>query len=272
MQLNRNIGIGLLAVALLGIGTILIPSKSSPTISEVPASLLTVAANTNAISAAVLSAANLTSSKKKVLNLELDPENVITLNTEIDEYSVEDVIRRIQKNELENEDLYIILDCPGGSVFAGARLISYMESAKINVNTIVYGLAASMCAHIHAHGDKRYVLDRSTLMYHQASGGVQGTVKGMKNLLGYVDRTVQKLDAYIADRAGIPRKEFDDLVSVDLWIDGEDAVAKGLADSLVTVNVRNARLHGEPALEENILEDQTAVKSIIEQNPLKNFR
>lgn len=262
--MNKNIILPIVsALAILVAVTALITPKSSESTEiSVTTPVLPVSAGTNTSN----------STKKKILNLNLEPENVVVFNNEVDSYSVEDTIRRIQENERNGEDLYIILDCPGGSVFEGARLISYMESAKIKVNTVVYGMAASMCAHIHAHGAKRYVLDRSTLMYHQASGGVQGPVKGMKNLLGYVDRTVQKLDAYIADRAGMSRQQFDSLVSVDFWIDGEDAVNMGLADALVTVTVRNARLFGPTEAEDSIVNQQKEITSVIETNPLETFR
>lgn len=204
--------------------------------------------------------------KAKVVNLTLDQEQVHFIGGEINEFSVERAITRIQEAEEAGVDLYLVLDCPGGSVFDGARLISYMEAATVNVNTIVYGLAASMCAQIHAHGDKRYMVDRATLMFHQASGGVRGNIKGMKNLLAYIDREVQKLDAYVADRAGMTRDEFDALVTNDLWIAADDAIELGLADGLATVKVKDGgSLHG-PKVEEK------TTKGLTHKDQLRSFR
>lgn len=210
--------------------------------------------------------------KKKVLNLNLNPENVLFFNSEVNASSVEAAIARIQENERKGEDLNLVLDCPGGEVFAGSRLISYMESAKIKVNTIVYGMAASMCAHIHAHGAKRYVLDRSTLMYHSAAGVVQGTVPQMRALLDYVDLETQKLDAYIAQRSGLKREDFAQLTLKNLWISGEDAVNMGLADGLVTVSVRGESLVTIPDMENNIIKQHKEIIGTLDKNQLKNFR
>lgn len=195
--------------------------------------------------------------KKQIARLELDAKEVAVLFGEVDSGSTEALIGRIQDAERNGHDLYLILDSPGGSVFDGAKLISYMEASSIKVNTVVYGLCASMCAQIFAHGKTRYMVDRTTLMYHQASGGVSGNVKGMKNLLNYIDREVQKLDAYVADRAGISRKDWDDVVSVDKWIAADDAVASHLADSLAVVSVNNDPTAGGVSL----LTKRTAIKS-----------
>lgn len=174
----------------------------------------------------------------QVENLTLSPDQVIIFNTEVDRQSVDMAIAAINdKNDLHKE-LYIILDSPGGDVFAGMQLISYIEGSKVKVNTVNFGLCASMCAELFAHGNKRLVLDRSTLMYHLAAGGVQGTMQNMKSLLGYIDLSTRKLDAYVANRAGIDFDTFEATVVKDMWIDGEDAVKQHLADGLVTIRIK----------------------------------
>ncbi len=185
----------------------------------------------------VPSAQTKASDKLKVTRLAVEPEQVILLNTEVNEYSVEIIIAKIEELSNKYKNLYLVLDSPGGSVFDGSRLISYMESSKANVNTVCYGLCASMAAQIFSHGKQRLMINRSTLMYHPASGGVRGTVHEMKSLLGYIDRETQKLDAYVADRAGITRDKFADLVLQNLWIAADDAISMHLADGLVIVPV-----------------------------------
>lgn len=204
-------------------------------------------------------------SKRIVTRLNLEPEEFIFLNSEIDDTSVSMVINRIQQAEQSGQtDLYIGLDCPGGSVFDGARLIAYMDASPVRVHTIVYGLAASMCAQIAAHGKVRYGLDYATLMYHLASGGVSGNVKGMKSLLTYIDRTVKKLDAYIVSRSKMSSEEFESVMTTDLWIDSGDALDKGLIDKLAVVNVS-----GHSVQSMSIANKTTREKVVI--NPLKDI-
>lgn len=174
---------------------------------------------------------------KKVKSITVDARHVISLNTQVTFESVSLVMQRL--NELRNSEqpVYLLLDSPGGSVFDGNLLISYIEGSHLTINTVATGLCASMCAQIFSHGTTRYMVDRSILMFHQASGGISGNMKGMKNLLEFIDREVRKDDAYVAKRAGMTAEAFDTLVSNDLWLAADDAVEKHLADSLVHVTL-----------------------------------
>lgn len=65
----------------------------------------------------------------------------------------------------------LIIDSPGGSVYAGLKLISQMKSLQGKGTKFVCyvpGLAASMAFHILVHCDKRVVLQESALLWHRA--------------------------------------------------------------------------------------------------------
>lgn len=211
------------------------------------------------------------SATKKVTRLSVPAEDIIFINSEIDNSTVEAAIAKIQEAEASGqENLLIVLDCPGGSVFSGARLTSYMDASTVKIDTLVYGLAASMCGHIFEHGKTRYMIDHAgTLMMHQASGGLQGSVKNMKNLLNYLDKEVTRLDAYVADRSKLSRDEYDRLVSTDMWISGEDAISMGLADKLAVLNVEGKLFEQTP---QAFNKNKTTGRGQVYDNPLKSFR
>lgn len=206
-----------------------------------------------------------------VENISLDPKQVIFLNTEVTGLTVEMIIAQINTLSKNGKDIYLLLSSPGGSVFDGARLISYMEGATVNVNTVCYDMCASMAAQIHQHGTKRYVLPSATLMFHQAAGSVEGSLKEMKSRLGYVDLEVAKLDAYIANRSGIDREAFDRLVEHEYWVDGQDAVDKKLSDGLVTISFNNNG-GGSFVVSEQLEIHHLVDKQLIpNKNPLKDI-
>jgi ATP-dependent protease ClpP protease subunit len=65
----------------------------------------------------------------------------------------------------------IILDSPGGSVYAGFQFISQMKTLQAKGTTIVCyvpGMAASMAFHILVHCNERIVLQESALLWHRA--------------------------------------------------------------------------------------------------------
>lgn len=175
--------------------------------------------------------------KKKITQLNIDPEQVILFNAEVDYNSVSLAKNQITSLSKEYKDLYLYIDSPGGSVFDGNILVSHIEGTKARIHTVCVGLCASMAAQIFSHGHKRYLVDRSVLMFHQASGGVRGNIKGMKSLLTFIDREVRKLDAYVANRAGMTPEAFDRLVENDFWVAADDALELKLADEIVHLSV-----------------------------------
>jgi ATP-dependent protease ClpP protease subunit len=94
-----------------------------------------------------------------------------------------------------------------------------------------------MAAIIHGYGTKRFMVERSILMHHPASGGVRGTLEEMQSRLGTIQRYVDKMSANIAKRSGLSLQEFKSKVVSEMWLDAEDAVASKFAEGLVTVNV-----------------------------------
>jgi ATP-dependent Clp protease protease subunit len=170
---------------------------------------------------------------KSYVKAKLTSKNSVTLFDEVNGYTVNQTIKAL--SNLDSSEKYLILDSPGGSVFDGARLLSYIE--ENGVNTVCVGMCASMAAHIHAHGKVRYMVDRSVLMFHNASGGVQGTLPQMISTLSFIGRFVQKLDNYVISRSKWTAEEFTAKMHRDLYIDAEDSIEAGLADKLLSIEV-----------------------------------
>lgn len=138
------------------------------------------------------------------------------------------------------EPLTVIINSPGGSVVDGAEIISAMEAAKGPVNTLCVELCASMAAMIHQYGTNRLMINRALVMFHPASGGLEGEVDKMSSRLGTLKRYIGKMEANVAKRAKISYDEYKRLSGVELWLDAEDAVNQGFADSIVFVRGADA--------------------------------
>lgn len=176
----------------------------------------------------------------KVKRLDLSKANVTFLTSEVNPDSVDDVINDINMfNTKGNKPIYLILDSPGGSVMDGARLMDVIQSSKNPVISINTGLCASMCFMILEHSHKRFGLQRATLMGHPASLGVlyRGELDKIVSRLTYMKRFVDKMDKFIAKRAGLTYESFKLLTQQELWIDSEDSLQKGLLDEIVAINI-----------------------------------
>lgn len=175
--------------------------------------------------------------KRKLVRLNPDPEQLVVLNTPVVYETVQATIARLEQLKSDgHKEAYIILDSPGGSVFDGTKLLSWMKHSPLKVNTICDGICASMAAHLFEGGKVRYMTDKSTLMFHPASGGLKGTLEEMFSRLTYVIEYVNRLDAEVATRAGIPIDDFKKKTLVEYWVETDNAISVGLADNLAFIS------------------------------------
>lgn len=78
-----------------------------------------------------------------------------------------------------DKDITIYINSPGGSVQAGMAIFDAMQYIPCDVNTVCFGMAASMGAFLLSAGTKgkRRSLPNSRIMIHQPLGGSQGDVR-----------------------------------------------------------------------------------------------
>lgn len=185
-----------------------------------------------------LSPPGLFTEAKKVRSIELQSEQVLRLNGEVG-VNIDNLI--VQLNKLNKDkkvkEIYVLIDSPGGSVLDGARFVSAIEASSKPVYTVCTAMCASMAAIIHQYGSKRFMLDRSLLMFHDAAGALQGPLPQMRSRLNFFDRLTTKMDAYIAKRAGVDLTEFMNSLHSEVWIDAEDSTTKHFNDEIVYVVV-----------------------------------
>ncbi|HAY51639.1 MAG TPA: ATP-dependent Clp protease proteolytic subunit, partial [Acidimicrobiaceae bacterium] len=80
------------------------------------------------------------------------------------------------EGENPDQDIWLYINSPGGSVTAGMAIYDTMQFIKPDVATICLGLGASMGQFLLGAGapGKRYSLKHARIMMHQPSGGIQG--------------------------------------------------------------------------------------------------
>lgn len=166
-----------------------------------------------------------------------DPEQVLTLDRPVFKQTVDYLLAGLEAIRQDGYDTaYLLLDSPGGSVIDGGRLIDYMKTTKLKIVTVCTGICASMAAQIHQQGTVRLMQPKATLMFHQASGGVMGTLEQMESQIGWIKKYVDRLDAEVVARTKMTYADFKARIQNELWLEGVDALNLGFADGLAYVN------------------------------------
>lgn len=219
--------LGLSLAVILGISTLVIStSKKSSAVVETPTEIAEPPSEVS----------KLPTKKYTITNISAEPSQVILINTEISYESVRLAISRLEQARLAGEThMYLVIDSPGGSVVDGTELTTYMTSSSMRIDTYCRAICASMAAQIHQVGDTRYIAEKGILMFHPASGGAQGTLEQMKSQIDMFKRYVDRLDAEVARRSGIPYEKFKAMLVSELWLEGVDAMDLNLADKIASL-------------------------------------
>tara|TARA_R110001592_G_scaffold191405_2_gene437611 strand:- start:10868 stop:11509 length:642 start_codon:yes stop_codon:yes gene_type:complete len=164
-------------------------------------------------------------------------ERVIFMVGQVEDHMANLVVAQLLFLESENpdKDIHLYINSPGGSVTAGMSIYDTMQFIKPDVSTLCIGQACSMGALLLTGGakGKRHCLPHSRMMIHQPLGGYQGQASDIeihtKEILTIRDK-LNKIMAYHTDR---DIKEVAKDTDRDNFMDGNDAVAYGLIDSVI---------------------------------------
>lgn len=124
------------------------------------------------------------------------------------------------------------INSPGGSVFDGLAIFNMLARHKATVIVTVDGIAASIASVIAMAGDAVIMPQNALLMIHDPSGLVVGTSKEMRDLADALDKIKGSLIAAYASKSGMERDEIAQLMADETWLNADEAVEMGFADSV----------------------------------------
>jgi ATP-dependent Clp protease protease subunit len=132
-------------------------------------------------------------------------------------------------------DIFLYINSPGGSVYAGLAIYDTMQYLTAPVNTMCMGMAASMGALLLAAGaeGKRSALPNSRIMIHQPSGGSRGTAADIEIQAQEILYARQRLNEIMAKHTGQPVDRIAEDVDRDRFMNPVEARDYGLIDNVV---------------------------------------
>jgi len=138
-------------------------------------------------------------------------------------------------DSLDNNDITMHIDTPGGSVKSGLSMVDVMDYIKSDIRTINTGMAASMGSILLGAGTKgkRGSLRFSRTMLHQSSGGFQGNIKDAYINMKEWETLNNILFELLGDYCNKPKEVVMSDADRDFWLNAEDAVSYGIIDEVI---------------------------------------
>lgn len=163
-------------------------------------------------------------------------ERIVFLSGEItDEVANLIVSELLYLNSLGNDDIYLYINSPGGSVTAGMAIYDTMNFIKADVVTICVGMCASMGAFLLSSGckGKRMSLKNGEVMIHQPLGGVKGQASDIQIHADRIIKMKKKLNSILASNTSKDMKVIERDTERDNYMDANEALEYGLIDKII---------------------------------------
>lgn len=165
-------------------------------------------------------------------------DRIVFLGSPIDDQVANVVIAQLLFLDADdpNRDVYLYINSPGGTVYAGLAIYDTINHLRAPVSTYCVGMAASMGAVLLSAGEKgkRSALPNSRIMLHQPSSGYRGTAADIEIAAKEVLGTRERLNRILARTTGQKLKKIATDVDRDRWMSAEEAVEYGLVDQVLT--------------------------------------
>ena len=134
-----------------------------------------------------------------------------------------------------DQDIWLYINSPGGSVTAGMAIYDTMQFVKPDVATVCLGLGASMGQFLLTAGapGKRYALPHARVLMHQPSAGVQGQAADIAIQAENLIKIKREMAELIADHSGQDVERIIEDSDRDRWFSAEEARDYGLLDHVI---------------------------------------
>ncbi len=163
-------------------------------------------------------------------------DRIIIINGEINNELANSVVAQLLfLDSLNNEDISLYINSPGGSVTDGMAIYDTINFINSDVSTIGMGMCASMGAFLLSSGTKgkRYALPNCEVMIHQPLGGAQGQATEIKIAAEHILKTKDKLNKILSKNTEKDLNIIENDTERDNFMDSNEALNYGIIDKII---------------------------------------
>jgi len=179
-------------------------------------------------------------------------DRILLLGTDVNDEVANVLVAQLLylANEDPMRDITLYINSPGGSVSAGLAIYDTMQFIPCDVQTVCFGMAASMGAFLLGAGapGKRKSLPNSRIMIHQPLGGAQGQAADIEIQAKEILFVRACLNKYIARYCDQPIEKIEEDTDRDFFMTPQEAVAYGIIDEVIKTKTSHIPQPAMPSL------------------------
>jgi ATP-dependent Clp protease protease subunit len=162
---------------------------------------------------------------------EVDRESIFELIFLIKEAEEESILTSLKLN-IDEVPIYLHINSFGGSIFAAFSAIDVIKACRVPIYTIIEGSTASAGTLISVVGKKRFIRPNAYMLIHQLSSSCWGKMSEIEDEFKNLQDLMEKIKEIYKEYTNIPKKELNELLKHDLWLDSTKCLKYGLVEEI----------------------------------------
>lgn len=163
------------------------------------------------------------------------------LNSEIDQFTVADIVKHIMQINKEDKDIepaerqpiLLYVTSNGGEIDSGFELIDVIMNSKTPVYTINLGFQYSMGFLIGLAGHKRYATANAKFLMHDGSNFVWDSGMKAQDRMDFNKKIESRIKKYVMSRSSVTNEEYESKLRVEWYLFADEAKEKGFVDYII---------------------------------------
>lgn len=182
--------------------------------------------------------------EKKTKDVKIDrTNNHIYFYSEVNRDSIYELGELLKEAEEENKNLsfkmnidpipiYLHINSYGGCIFSAFNAVDMIKSCSVPIYSIIEGCAASAGTIMSVCATKRFIRPNAYMLIHQLSSGCWGKMCEIEDEFENLKEFMDNITNIYRNHTSIPRKELNELLKHDLWLNVDKCKKYKLVDEL----------------------------------------
>lgn len=164
-------------------------------------------------------------------------QRIVFLGSDVNDFTADAVVSQLLLLDAQDatKDIRLYINSPGGSVTAGMGIYDAMQMCRCDIQTVCFGLAASMGAFLLCAGTKgkRSAMPNSRIMIHQPLGGASGQAVDIEIQAKEIMYHKANLNNLMSFHTGQPVDRVEEDTDRDRYMSPVEAVEYGIIDNII---------------------------------------
>lgn len=163
------------------------------------------------------------------------------LNSDIDQYTVADIVKHIMQINKEDKGIepekrkpiLLYVTSNGGEIDSGFELIDVIMNSKTPVYTINLGYQYSMGFLIGLAGHKRYATRNAKFLHHDGTNVIINSGTKAKDQMEFQDKIEVRIKEYVIKKTKVTEDEYETHMRQEWYLFADEAKKYGMVDYII---------------------------------------